>query len=140
MNRTWSWRSGDRLIGYSGVPFFILGAVGLGIVFQHYAHRTSGMFYCPVLLGAFLAGMIYDPFETGGDQSRDARPLLPASIVFVIAAVALDLGLLAGRAMADTPRWADYTLAVGMVLGFGMAVYWTLLGAYVTWRQWRDGV
>ena len=136
----WSWRSVDRLIGYCGVPFFILGAVGLGIVFQHYAHRTSGWFYCPVLLGAFLAGMVDNPFVTGADQSRAARPLLPALIVYVIAAVALGLGLLAGRAMADTPQWAGYTLAVGMVLGLCMAVYWTLLGTYVMWRQRRDGV
>lgn len=142
MDRSWTRRPVDRLIGYSGVPIFILGMVGMGIMFQHYAHRASGWIYYAVLLGylAFLAGMIYPTIGTRTDQSRATRPLLLASIFFVIAVVALGLGLFARRAMAETPQRADYTFAIGILLSLGMAVYGTLLGIYLTWRQWRNGV
>jgi hypothetical protein len=134
----------DLLVASSAIAIGVAGLVGIGILFDHYARQASSWVYYPILLGyiSFLGGVMYGCGTTGVNTKKScgSHRLLWPTIIFVLAATALILGLFLQRTLAYTSNWAEeHCLVLGLLLIMAAALFGAITSASLSWRQWRDG-
>jgi hypothetical protein len=131
----------DLLVRSSAVAISVAGLVGIGILFDHCARRASNWVYYPILLGyvSFLGGVMYGMAGVNTKKSRGSHRLLWPAILFVVATMALILGLFVPRVVAYTSNWSEeHSVVLGFLLIMAAALFGTITFASLAWRQWRD--